>query len=98
MPAELITPADVVPIVELGVLNCGVFPILKASARNSSSCDSFHSGNFLNSEKSTSLVPGPSRILRPALPYRYKPGVVNAAVLNQWRTVRWSGGRFPLAM
>src|ERR1700727_1385954 len=50
-------------------------------------------GNSLNTEKSTSLRPGPRRMPRPALPYvncagvaQGAPGVLRA-VLNQWVSV-----------
>src|SRR5580704_10626122 len=51
-----------------GLLNCGVLNRLKNSARN---CRTFDSATwkFLKTEKSTFLVPGPCRMLRPEFPH-----------------------------
>ena len=55
-------------IVALGRSNCGVLKTLKNSVRNwILTCSVI--GKSLNREKSKFTRPGPSRMLRPALPY-----------------------------
>src|ERR1035437_455378 len=88
-------PIAVEPAVAPGLSNCGVLKRLKNSARN---CRAFDSVTwvFLKNEKSTVLVPGPWRILRPELPHVPVTGFVKAPVLNQCCRVRWPLGRDPL--
>ena len=62
-------PAAALPICAFGLLNCGVFSTLKASARNCRRRRGAHlKAKSLKKEKSTCLVPGPNRIFRPELP------------------------------
>jgi hypothetical protein len=50
----------------------------------------------LKTEKSTFLVPGPWRILRPESPHIPGAGFAKAAVLNHSARVRWPPGSDPL--
>src|SRR5439155_5560170 len=69
-PADVICPTLKLPICPFGLLNCGVFKKLNASARN---CRrllwSALNIKLLNRDKSICLVPGPYSAFRPALPY-----------------------------
>src|SRR5436189_86473 len=94
-PADVMRPNAGLPTVTFGLLNCGVFSRLKNSARNSSQRAS-EKRNFLNVEKSICFVPGPCRILRPALPNSRKPGLRNADVSIHRLILRWSSGSEPL--
>src|SRR3984893_6982364 len=59
---------------ETGTAKFAWFKMLKTSARNCTLKDSdiFLTWLFLNTEKSRFIVPGPVRMLRPALPRRLK--------------------------
>ncbi len=85
----MIVPAPAFPMLEAGLLNCGVLVTLKLSARNCSRRVSLaERKKSLNRDKSACAVPGPVRIFRPVLPNCCGPGAVNAAMLNHWAMVR----------
>src|SRR5439155_4594267 len=68
MPMVLeMVPAGPLPIVAFGRSNCGVLVRLKNSARNWTRVSSVIRKS-LNTEKSTFLRPGPSRMFRPVSP------------------------------
>src|SRR6266849_1311016 len=86
-------------MLELGLLNCGVFSVLKASARNCRRRSPFSpSAKLLNSEKSSCLVPGPRRMLRPELPKTNCAGATNALASNQRSIERWPEDTSPEAI
>src|SRR5258708_8975190 len=77
-----------------GLLNCGVFKALNASARNQSRRASPNE-KFLNRETSICFVPGPTKMFRPELPNVYSPGDVKAEASNQRSIVRSLEGKTP---
>src|SRR5262245_50618167 len=92
-----ITPKLEFPSVTPGCPSCGVLNRLNASARNSIlTLSRFGHRNNRCKDASVETVPGPVRMLRPALPCTYWTGNTKADVSNQ----RFTDGRsgLPLAI
>ena len=82
--AELIVPAATAPMLALGLLNCGVFVTLETSPRNRSErLPSLPNMMLRNNEASNCFVPGPTSVLRPALPNTYCGGCRKHDVLHK---------------
>ena len=65
---EPIDPNVAVPNVAAGLLKLGVLKMLNPSSRSCTFACSPASGKFLNRERPVVTSPGPTRVLRPALP------------------------------
>src|SRR5271163_1420946 len=73
-------PNAAVPNTAFGLLNCGEFNALKASARNWK-LRRPKTGKVFARERSVVNKCGPESRLRPAVPYVYRGGGANACVL-----------------
>ena len=92
-----IDPNCAFPNVNAGVPNCGWLNKLNPSALNSTRIPSRHLiGKFRCNETSVLTIPGPVKILRPALPITYGAGNTNADVSNHFATAGLSNLPFAI--